>query len=323
MMHLLLEVVIPERGGHPSVNARMQLMYALEILFGLRVGEALAGGDYHGLLANNLYLLRRLDAMSLPTGRVTGEAYLEHSKTGHSRYINAVGLSLGPARVRFEDFTRNYWELVGFEIRTRHEAGYEITGPDYYVVRVSLVALTRTGEGDVERLEHLARVLRISESREARKWAEYSLLRAKQRLSGDSLDKKYINVVGGARDSADVCQVARELHLAGFEEHTSVVPGPLMRATHGKDMGFTHMPLQPSSTYDMLHECLPRAFELANRDSPDPELDLRGLAEPLWGHHSNRRGADTVTRHTMHLTGATERDIDMIFGWNEHLARAV
>ena len=139
----------------------------------------------------------------------------------------------------------------------------------------------------------------------------------------DSLDKKYINVVGGARDSADVCQVARELILAGFEEHTSVVPGPLMRATHGKDMGFTHMPLQPSSTYDALHECLPRAFELANKDSPDPELDLRGLAEPLWGHHSNRRGADTVARQTMHLTGATERDIDMIFGWNEHLARAV
>ena len=115
----------------------------------------------------------------------------------------------------------------------------------------------------------------------------------------------------------------RELTLAGFEEHVSVVPGPLMRATHGRDMGFTHMPLQPSSTYDLLHQCLPRAFELANATSPDPELDLRGLAEPLFGHHSNRRGADTVARQTMHITGATERDIDMIFGWNEHLARAV
>ena len=97
----------------------------------------------------------------------------------------------------------------------------------------------------------------------------------------------------------------------------------LMRATHGKELGFAHMPLQPSTTYKMLHECLPRAFELANADGPDPELDLRGLAEPLWGHHSVRRGADTKARHTMHLTGATERDIDMLFGWNEHLYKSM
>ena len=83
------------------------------------------------------------------------------------------------------------------------------------------------------------------------------------------------------------------------------------------------MPLQPSSTYELLHECLPKAFELANANGPDPELDLRGLEEPLWGHHSMRRGADTVARHTMHITGATERDIDIIFGWNEHLYKSV
>ena len=50
---------------------------------------------------------------------------------------------------------------------------------------------------------------------------------------------------------------------------------------------------------------------------PDPELDLQGLEEPLWGHHSLRRFADTIARATMHQTGATEEDIDMIFGWME------
>ena len=83
------------------------------------------------------------------------------------------------------------------------------------------------------------------------------------------------------------------------------------------------MPLQPSSTYGMLHECLPKAFDMANANGPDPDLDLQGLVKPLWGHHSLRRGADTRARHTMHLTGATERDIDMIFGWNEHMYKAI
>ena len=137
------------------------------------------------------------------------------------------------------------------------------------------------------------------------------VLRAKQRLQADSFDKKYINLVGGPLGCDDLAQVAREMQMAGFDDAFSIVPGPFMRATHGKALGFAHMPLQPSSTYDMLHECLPRAYALANADGPDPELDLRGLAEPLWGHHSIRRGADTKARHTMNITGATERDIDM------------
>ena len=95
-----------------------------------------------------------------------------------------------------------------------------------------------------------------------------------------------------------------------------------MRATNGQ-MGYSHMPLQPASTYALLHECLPRAYELANAESPDPELDLRGLLAPLWGHHSNRRGADTQARNNMHITGVTERDIDLQFGWNEHVMQAI
>ena len=60
-----------------------------------------------------------------------------------------------------------------------------------------------------------------------------------------------------------------------------------------------------------------KAYELANADSPDPEMELEGLDAPMWGHHSCRRCADTVARRTMHLTGATSRDIDIMFGWKE------
>ena len=59
------------------------------------------------------------------------------------------------------------------------------------------------------------------------------------------------------------------------------------------------------------------AFAASQAMGPDPELDLMGLSEPLWGHHSFRRFADTVARQTRHLTGASEQDIDMYFGWME------
>ena len=44
-----------------------------------------------------------------------------------------------------------------------------------------------------------------------------------------------------------------------------------------------------------------------------------GLEEPLWGHHSFMRLADTCARKTMALTGCSEEDIDLMFGLNERL----
>ena len=43
----------------------------------------------------------------------------------------------------------------------------------------------------------------------------------------------------------------------------------------------------------------------------------------VQGHHSARRGGDTNARDSMEITGGTERDIDIIFGWNEHTYRAI
>ena len=79
------------------------------------------------------------------------------------------------------------------------------------------------------------------------------------------------------------------------------------------------MPLQASSTYDSLHKLLDEAYErtMADPSDPDPEIDLQGREAPQWGHHSFRRFADTVARTTRGETGATEQDIDIIFGWLE------
>ena len=112
-----------------------------------------------------------------------------------------------------------------------------------------------------------------------------------------------------------------ELERAGFTEAAgilSVIPGPLMRATHGAALGAAHMPLSTQSTYESMHALMDRAFvEASPAGDPDPEIDLQGLEKPLWGHHSFRRFADTVARQTMSQTGATEQDIDIIFGWME------
>lgn len=115
-------------------------------MMGLRVGEALSGGDYHGLLANHLVILQRLDDDGNPVGEETAEAMLEHWKTKHLRWVNAVGLSKGPARVALTKYMRAYWQQAGFHIKSRKEGNYLITGPDYYVVRLSLVVLSDSRE---------------------------------------------------------------------------------------------------------------------------------------------------------------------------------
>ena len=66
-----------------------------------------------------------------------------------------------------------------------------------------------------------------------------------------------------------------------------------------------------------MHRLMDLAWEESQRQGPDPELDLQGFDAPLWGHHSFRRFADTVARETMMLTGASEQDIDLYFGWQE------
>lgn len=51
------------------------------------------------VVANNLVILHKLDEHGKPTGRATVKGMLEHSKTEFKRYVNALGLSQGPAAV--------------------------------------------------------------------------------------------------------------------------------------------------------------------------------------------------------------------------------
>ena len=125
-------------------------------------------------------------------------------------------------------------------------------------------------------------------------------LRGAARLTGGSSDRRYINVVGGFRDCRDLQIVAKELTMAGFGDWLSFQPGPFMRATHGHALGFAHMPIQPGSTYGILHDVCDAAHRATHSaQDPDQELDLRGRETPLWSHHSWRRAADTFARQTM------------------------
>ena len=95
-----------------------------------------------------------------------------------------------------------------------------------------------------------------------------------------------------------------------------------MLATEGGTR-FLPMPVHPQSTYSDLHKIMELAHERTHSaDDPDPWFDQGDLDAPLWGHHSLRRLADTVARQTMSRTGATEMDIDLMFGWNERMYSA-
>jgi hypothetical protein len=253
---------------------------------------------------------------NLTTGAESVEGLLEHSKTKHKRWVNAVSVSEGATQVHLGDALRAYWAECGFTISTRLEGGYRVEGPDYFVLRVSLIGLTGT-EGQ-QRFALLGRLLTRSADPEVRRWASFSQLRGEQRRSATgSMDKRYINVTGGARGCRSISTASLELERAGFGEFCSITPGPLMRATHGR-LGASHMPLSTQSTYDSLNLMMAEAFIRASpAGDPDPELDLQGLEQPLWGHHSFRRMADTIARQTRDVTGASEQDIDLLFGWME------
>ena len=60
------------------------------------------------------------------------------------------------------------------------------------------------------------------------------------------------------------------------------------------------------------------AWEISRQmDEPDVDLDLEGLSEPKWGHHTFRRTADSIARATMEETGVSKEDVDDFFGWKQ------
>ena len=141
-----------------------------------------------------------------------------------------------------------------------------------------------------------------------------------------SEELRYVNVAGGCRlgkDSYDeVLTAARDwLELKGFGKITTIVPGPLVRATLGKVL--THMPLSTGSTYTHLVSAMAEAYEISKEmPEPDVEFDMQGASKPKWGNHSLRRHSDKVARESIDLhdvadssVKVTKEVIDYFFGW--------
>ena len=229
--------------------------------------------------------------------------------------VTAFGESRGLAMIPLEAIVRQYWRLAGFTIKTKETGGYREEAPDYLVARMSLVALGEAKGEDKRILARWCNEPKGARSKELVDWADYVLKRGQQRLGGDSLDCRYINLAGGPEGCASVNEARAILNRVGIKqrERFAIVPGPLLRASHG-GLGLSHMPARPNSAMGKL---LAEAYTRVQTQGPDPELDLEGRAEPLWGDHSIRRAADSAARQTRGETGASEEDIDLVFGWNE------
>ena len=107
------------------IDARTSLDTCCEVGLGMRVGEALTGGDYHGLKASHLCILQRLS-----DGLVTIEGMLEHSKTKFKRFVNCLGTTRGKAELPFEKTLHRYWREAGMKVVTWDEGGYKVTTVD-------------------------------------------------------------------------------------------------------------------------------------------------------------------------------------------------
>ena len=135
MLTALLSGVIDRACATPMLAARWKLLVVLEALGGLRIGEATGGGDYHGLLANNMSIITSSE------GTETVEAKIEHSKTGRSRFVNFAAVT-AVSQIDAASIVRKYWRSCDLKVTRVWEAGYWIERPDYVVVRVNLLAVT-------------------------------------------------------------------------------------------------------------------------------------------------------------------------------------
>ena len=59
--------------------------------------------------------------------------------------------------------------------------------------------------------------------------------------------------------------------------------------------------------------------ELKRKGVKDPHLEVEPGQEPKFSSHSLRRLADTVARRDMSITGTSEAEIDIYFGWQEKI----
>ena len=298
---------IDTRYSSQLLRAREKVQIEAEGVGGCRIGEVAGGGDSHGLLANETAIL--YDPV---TEKEVVEAKLEHSKTGFSRYLDYAGMT-EVSKVECAKHMKELWRFSGMKTTVSEQAGIQVTRPDYWVLRISLLGMTRpTFEKMLIYLKKVPFMLREVKSVEGK---------ARGRLNQDLEEKKYFNILGGARDWPQREAACADLNARGYVAH--IVPGPLLCATIGGSAARpTAMPLSTTSAYAPTKELLVMAHNKVHRPqegNPDPELDVEVGRPAKWTTHSLRRLANTKARRHRGETNTTEAEIDLYFGWHEKL----
>jgi hypothetical protein len=293
---------------------RSLMLLVLELMGGMRVGEATGGGEAHGLLANNCYLARPivLDKHKIDEMLV---AEIEDSKTTFGRTVVMCGVTRGELALTASKHLLQLCDESEIVLKPgAPRDGMTILRPDYTVVRISLLGMTE------KRMEQLIEALEQCTVVSINKYVNYTIRRMREKLAteNDGEEKKYINIAGGEKLGAEVTTAAAWVRKVGFAAFMDEVDGPLLRATDGKKI--THMPLQPGSTYAHLSKSISNAYEVSRKmENPDTELDLgaQDPDDPKFGNHWARRKADQVAQDTMEETETTPDLIDEYFGWNQ------
>ena len=285
------------------IVSRDKVLGAAEGVGGLRVGDATGADETHGLVAENVYLLKDKE-----TGERTVELMLDSGKMGFKRSVNMVGETL-TSRVPVADIFAEHCQIAGYELATWDEGRFSVSRPASTVARLNLVAID---EAHVASFKAMLEDTRLPQF--VKKCKGDTLHYLAKRLDATSNEnKKYVNFAEASEAQAleGVLNLAKEW---GLEDYVTTTPGPFLRATRGASI--TMMPLSEGSTYDKFVKLLPDAEKIA-QSRGDPDFDLETRSESSYGNHSLRQMADHVARKTMHITGATEIDIDRMFGWNE------
>ena len=306
-------------GTGSYLASKNKLQFVMEGVGGCRICEV--AGDAHGVLANNTCVMEDLDGERGALGTIVAEALLEHSKTGFRRYLNMAGTTLTSdlqvARI-FQEFWRAAgWTEANRMLTTVVKANVRITRPDAWVIRVSLLGLD--GEG----ISKFISVLKRSRCPQVMDQARQTEIAARRRDAASgvgSQQKKYVNVVmmAGSDPELDAVQMYFKAH--GFD--ASRVPAPLLLTTTGGTRPKVLIqPFSVQSAPGPTKELLEKAHRDANTAAmgPDPDLDTDPRRPCKWSTHSLRRLADSVARRYRHVSGATEAQIDIYFGWNERV----
>ena len=301
---------------------RTRVLLVLELLAGLRVGEATSSGDLHGLEANSLCFLNPAGPASDDKLGETVEVVVKDSKTGPGRHAAFVAKTQGPCALEGGNILKTWLQTADMAMGAVFEGGFTVITPNYWVARVNLASWKKT------LLDRFMEAVSRTKNEVIAKQSAAIIKYTKERYAATSLGEelRYVNVAGGYQVTKgcyddELAYALDWLEQQGFGKYTTVVPGPLVRSTLGKVL--THMPLSTGSTYTHLVGAMNAAHAISEgMAEPDVELDLQGLDKPKWGNHSLRRHSDKVARESMHKHKSSgfqfevnKELIDYFYGW--------